>query len=137
MLYQSVFEANANVLMRIVVPKFVREVGVRVGLLVLYLLYGYWYVINLDGLVVGRISGNVNGIFRGTIDGETDLRLLSGKISREDEKEQTPAEQTEPEKKEAPAAELPHGEEEDSSRHTGKRRAGRIRGRKNNGGNRE
>ena len=29
MLYQSVFEANANVLMRIVVPKFVREVGVR------------------------------------------------------------------------------------------------------------
>ena len=91
----------------------------------------------VDGLVVGRISGNVNGIFRGTIDGETDLRLLSGKISREDEKEQTPAEQTEPEKKKAPAAELPHGEGEDSSRHTGKRRARRIRGRKNNGGNRE
>lgn len=53
MLYQSVFEANANVLMRIVVPKFVREVGVRVGLLVTYLLYGYWQVIDLDGLVVG------------------------------------------------------------------------------------
>jgi len=53
MLYQTVFEANANVLMRIVVPKFVREVGVRVGLLVTYLLYGYWQVINLDGLVVG------------------------------------------------------------------------------------
>ena len=31
MLYQTVFEANANVLMRIVVPKFVREVGVRVA----------------------------------------------------------------------------------------------------------
>ena len=53
MLYQTVFEANANVLMRIVVPKFVREVGVRVGLLMTYLLYGYWHVINLDGLVVG------------------------------------------------------------------------------------
>ncbi len=53
MLYQSVFEANANVLMRIVVPKFVREVGVRVGLLLTYLLYGYWCVIDLDGLVIG------------------------------------------------------------------------------------
>ena len=53
MLYQGVFEANANVLMRIVVPKFVREVGVRVCLLIIYLLYGYWHVINLDGLVIG------------------------------------------------------------------------------------
>lgn len=53
MLYQTVFEANANVLMRIVVPKFVREVGVRVGLLVTYLLYGYWEIIDLDGLVIG------------------------------------------------------------------------------------
>ena len=53
MLYQTVFEANANVLMRIVVPKFVREVGVRVGLLLTYLLYGYWNVIDLDGLVMG------------------------------------------------------------------------------------
>ncbi|MBQ4441283.1 MAG: oligosaccharide flippase family protein [Bacteroidales bacterium] len=52
MLYQSVFEANANVLMRIVVPKFVREVGVRAGLLIIYLLFGYHYI-NLDGLVVG------------------------------------------------------------------------------------
>lgn len=53
MLYQGVFEANANVLMRIVIPKFVREVGVRVGLLIAYLLYGYWHVIDLDGLVIG------------------------------------------------------------------------------------
>ncbi len=51
MLYQSVFEANANVLMRIVVPKFVREVGIRIGLLLGYLLYGYWHILNLDGLV--------------------------------------------------------------------------------------
>lgn len=53
MLYQMVFESNANVLMRIVVPKFVREVGVRLGLLISYLLYGYWQIINLDGLVIG------------------------------------------------------------------------------------
>lgn len=53
MLYQTVFEANANVLMRIVVPKFVREVGVRIGLLLIYLLYGYWHVIDLDGFVMG------------------------------------------------------------------------------------
>ena len=53
MLYQSVFEANANVLMRIVVPKFVREVGVRIGLLITYLLYGYWQIIDLDGFVFG------------------------------------------------------------------------------------
>lgn len=52
MLYQSVFEANSNVLMRIVVPKMVREVGVRVGLLAVYLLYGF-HVITLDGLVIG------------------------------------------------------------------------------------
>ena len=53
MLYQGVFEANANVLMRIVVPKFVREVGVRIGLLISYLLYGYWNIIDLNGLVIG------------------------------------------------------------------------------------
>ena len=52
MLYQFVFEANANVLMRIVVPKMVREVGIRVGLLIIYILYGY-HVITLDGLVIG------------------------------------------------------------------------------------
>lgn len=52
MLYQYVFEANANVLMRIVVPKFVREVGVRIGLLVVYLLYGHHFI-NLDGMVIG------------------------------------------------------------------------------------
>lgn len=52
MLYQSVFETNCNVLMRIVVPKMVREVGVRVALLVIYILYGTHHI-TLDGLVVG------------------------------------------------------------------------------------
>lgn len=52
MLYQLVFETNANVLMQIVVPKAVRELYVRVGLLVVYLLYAF-RVLSLDGLVVG------------------------------------------------------------------------------------
>lgn len=52
MLYQYVFEANSNVLMRIVIPKFVREVGIRLGLLVIYILYGR-HIIDLDGLVLG------------------------------------------------------------------------------------
>ncbi len=52
MLYQSIFEANSNVLMRIVVPKLVREVGIRLGLLIIYLLYGF-HKISLDGLVLG------------------------------------------------------------------------------------
>lgn len=39
-LYMTVFETNASVLMRITVPKMVREVGVRLFNLVAYLLYG-------------------------------------------------------------------------------------------------
>ena len=37
-------------------------------------------VVAVDGLITGEIRGNVNGIFRGTIDGEVNVRLLSGKI---------------------------------------------------------
>jgi O-antigen/teichoic acid export membrane protein len=51
MLYMSVFELNANVLMRIALPKFVREVLVRVMLLGGYLLFAF-NIISLDGLVV-------------------------------------------------------------------------------------
>lgn len=51
MLYETVFESNANVLMRIVVPRAVREVGVRVGLLVSYLLYAF-RVLSMDGFVI-------------------------------------------------------------------------------------
>ena len=50
LLYMSVSEANANVLMRIVVPKFVREVGVRVLTLIVYFLYAF-SILNLDGFV--------------------------------------------------------------------------------------
>ena len=49
-LYMTVFETNASVLMRITVPKMVREVGIRVFNLVAYLLYGY-RLITLDVFV--------------------------------------------------------------------------------------
>ena len=52
MMYMTVFETNANLLMRIVVPKFVREVGVRLFTLGDYILYIIG-VINLDGMVIG------------------------------------------------------------------------------------
>ena len=51
MLYLAVFETNSNLLLRIVLPKFVREVGLRVGTLVIYLLY-FYEVIGFDGVIV-------------------------------------------------------------------------------------
>lgn len=50
MLYQAVFETNANVRMRIVVPRAVRELLTRIGLLVVYLLYAY-DLLTMDGFV--------------------------------------------------------------------------------------
>ncbi|MCQ2311398.1 MAG: polysaccharide biosynthesis C-terminal domain-containing protein [Paludibacteraceae bacterium] len=50
MLYQAIFETDANVLMHIVLPRFVREVVVRVALLVTYLLYAF-NVLSMDGFV--------------------------------------------------------------------------------------
>ena len=50
-LYLTVFETNANVLMRITVPRLVREVGIRVMTLMCYLLYGY-RVIGFEVFVV-------------------------------------------------------------------------------------
>ena len=52
MLYQTIFETTCNVLMRIVVPRGVRELGVRLGLLILYLLYAK-DILSLDGFVIG------------------------------------------------------------------------------------
>ena len=52
MLYHTICETTCNVLMHIVVPRVVREVVVRVGLLVLYLLYAFRWL-SLDGLVIG------------------------------------------------------------------------------------
>ncbi len=50
MLYQAVFETNANALMHIVLPRFVREVVVRVLLLGAYLLYAF-RIISIDGFI--------------------------------------------------------------------------------------
>ena len=50
-LYLTVFETNASVLLRITVPRLVREVGIRVFNLVCYLLYGNG-VISLDVFVL-------------------------------------------------------------------------------------
>ena len=52
MLYQSICENTSNVLMHIVVPRAVRELVVRIGLLALYLLYAF-RVLSLDGFVIG------------------------------------------------------------------------------------
>lgn len=51
MLYQNVFETNAIVRMRIVFPRAVRELFVRIGLLTVYLLYAFRYI-DLDGFVI-------------------------------------------------------------------------------------
>lgn len=49
-LYTTVFETGTSVLMRITVPKLVREVGIRLFNLMAYLLYGY-RLISLDAFV--------------------------------------------------------------------------------------
>jgi len=48
------FETYSNILMRIVIPKFIRELVVRVLLLAVYLLFAFKFL-NLDGLVGGII----------------------------------------------------------------------------------
>lgn len=50
-LYLAVFETNASVLLRITVPKLVREVGIRIFNLVCYILYGK-EIISLDTFVI-------------------------------------------------------------------------------------
>ena len=51
MLYQTIFETNANVRMHIVVPRVVRELITRVGLLVVYLLYAF-ELLTINGFVI-------------------------------------------------------------------------------------
>lgn len=50
-LYMTVFETNASVLLHIALPKFVREVVIRLLNLVAYLLYGH-HVISIDLFVI-------------------------------------------------------------------------------------
>ncbi len=54
LLFWSVLEVYSNLLMRIVVPKFIREIGVRVMLLALYMLYAF-RLLDLTGLVMGFV----------------------------------------------------------------------------------
>lgn len=51
LLYMSVFEVNSNLLLRIVVPKFIREIVVRVLTLATYLLYAF-DLISLDVFII-------------------------------------------------------------------------------------
>lgn len=51
MMYLTVFETNSNLLLRIVIPKFIREVGIRLMTLVVYMLFAF-DIISLDGMVV-------------------------------------------------------------------------------------
>lgn len=53
--YWTVLETYSNIQMRIVVPKFIREILVRILLLVVYLLFAFKFL-NLDGLVGGYIA---------------------------------------------------------------------------------
>lgn len=55
MLYQTIFETNANVRMHIVVPRAVRELITRIGLLVVYLLYAF-ELLTINGFVVALCS---------------------------------------------------------------------------------
>ena len=67
MLYQTICETTSNVLMHIVLPRAVRELVVRVGLLVMYLLYAF-RVLSMDGFVIGlcanyAIAAGINIIY--------------------------------------------------------------------------
>lgn len=51
MMYLTVFETNSNLLLRIVIPKFIREVGIRLMTMIVYLLFAF-DIISLDGMVI-------------------------------------------------------------------------------------
>ena len=51
MLYQTIFETNANVRMHIVIPRAVRELITRIGLLIVYLIYAFG-CLDINGYVI-------------------------------------------------------------------------------------
>ncbi len=55
LMYIAVFETNSNVLMRIVIPKFIREIAIRLLLIIVYLLYGF-KVLTLNQFIVAFCS---------------------------------------------------------------------------------
>lgn len=52
--FWQVFETYSNIQMRIVIPKFIREVGVRLMLLAVYLFYAFQWI-SLTGMVIGFV----------------------------------------------------------------------------------
>ncbi len=89
MLYLSVFETNANILMRISVPKMIREVGIRLGLLVSYILFGL-KIIDLDALVIAYciiyfLAAVINVIYVcsfGKVSFKPDFKFITPEIKR-------------------------------------------------------
>ena len=55
LVYLSVFETYANLLMRIAIPKFIREVVIRLLVVLLYLLYGF-RLIELTPFVISYVA---------------------------------------------------------------------------------
>lgn len=55
LVFWMVFETYSNLLMRIVIPKLIREIGVRLLLVTVYLFYAFHYF-RLNGLVAGYIA---------------------------------------------------------------------------------
>ena len=89
-LYLTVFETNASVLLRITVPKLVREVGVRVFNLICYLLHGNG-IISLDVFVllfcmsygVAMLINFVYLLSLGKISFRIDWRFIDGRRLKE------------------------------------------------------
>lgn len=90
MLYISVFETNSNLLMRVVVPRFIREVGLRVMALLIYILYGYHYI-SLKGMVIAfcasyGIATIINIVYLFTLQRvsfKIDRKYLTPKLKRD------------------------------------------------------
>lgn len=91
MLYMTVFETNATILERVAVPRMIREVFIRVSLMVGYLLYGLWHVITLDGLVVvfcatygiGALLNLGYLLFSQKISFKPDFRIITPQLRRD------------------------------------------------------
>ncbi len=87
LLYQTTFETQSNVLMRIVFPKFVREVLTRILLLATYLLYAY-RILSMDTFVIAicvvyaiaALSNLLYLCFVGKISFRPDFSYLNRKI---------------------------------------------------------
>ena len=84
MLYQTIFETNANVRMHIVIPRAVRELITRIGLLIVYLLYAFecldinGYVIALCVVYAVAMLCNMGYLFSlGEISLRPDIEFLS------------------------------------------------------------